>query len=1068
MTKSSINISVWRRSIACLGLVITAIILSPVVVSAQYTAVFQEVNNDFLAAVSLFEKEKFNAAQKQFQHVIERIDDPNDEIQVNSEYYVALCALELFHKDSEFLLRQFILKHPDSPRAKTAYFQLARDYYRRKKFDKAIDVFNQVDVYDLSADEAGEFYFKRGFSYFQEGNYDKASSDFYEIKEAATPYHGPANYYFAHIHYEQGHYQTAYETFRKIEHDENFAPIVPYYITQILYLQRKYDKLLEYAPPVLERTKTKRAEEIAKVIGNALYEKKEFEEAIPFLDIYYQSSFPKSREDAYQLGYSYYRSGQFEEAIDHFKRVIKGEEDELEQTTHYQLADAYIKTDRKAFARNSFKAAYEMEHDEKIIEDALYNYAVLSYELSRNPYGETVKAFTRYINDYPNSIRKNDAVEYLISVFMTTRNYTAALKALEEMPEMDFRMEQAYQTIAFNRGVELFDLGRYDDAIPFFFKARTYNSDVKIYAQSTYWVAESFYRQKKYEEAIEYYKKFQKEPGIYASGLYNIANYNIGYAFFSMKDYDAAEKYFRDFTTQYNEPDKTKLNDAYLRLGDCFYVRSQYARAVENYEKAIEIGINKMDYGLYQKALCEGIQKKYDDKIATLNKILEEHPNSSYVVDAKYQLGETNVKIDDHDKALEYFNHVVDNNPTSRFAKRSLLQIGLIQYKESEYQNSLNTFKRFVKKYPNYEDSKEALESILVIYKELGEMEAYADYIESLDFVDKAKEDLDKDFYESAENQYLDDNCERAIEGFKQYLSRFQPALFAVNANFYKADCELKAGNEEAALEGFNFVIAQSSSKFKEPALAEAAKINFRNEDYQAALSNYTSLEKIAEFKSNVLAAQKGQMRCFYRLENYEYALKYAELVLKNENASEGLKTEAKLTAGNSHLELGNKGDAIEYFRETVQLSSGRRGAEAKYKIAEQIFFEGDFEKAEEEVFELVHLKPGDLYWMAKGYILLADLYFQQDDSFQAKATLQSIIDNYDGDDDIVETAKEKLEKIITWENRQQETEEYPETEIDLGDDMYKGLFEEEEIEEEDEYIEIENEEEEEENEKNE
>jgi tetratricopeptide (TPR) repeat protein len=1011
---------------------------------AQYTAVFHELNSDYLRAIDLFEKQKYNAAQQEFQQIIARIQDPNHEIQVNAEYYVALCALELFHQDSEFLLRQFIKRHPDSPRAKTAYFQLARDYYRRKQFDKAIIAFNQTDVYDLSPEDVGEYYFKRGFAYFNTEQYDKASTDFYEIKDAATPYFAPANYYFAHINYEQGHYQTAYETFRKIEQEENFAPIVPYYITQILFLQRKFDDLIAYAPPVLERTKTKRAEEIAKVLGNAFYEKREYEQAIPYLDMYYQSSHPKSREDAYQLGYAYYRIGDFQNATELFKRVIKGEKDELEQTAHYQLADAYLKLDRKNFARNSFKAAYELEFDPQIVEDALFNYAVLSHELSRNPYGETVHAFTRYINDYPQSIRKADAIEYLLNVFMTTRDYSSALKALDEIPSKDFRMEQVYQTIAFNRGVELFDLRRYEEAVSYFFKARSYQSDSRIYTQSTFWIGEAFYRQKKYPEAIEYYEKFQRQPGVYISGYYNLANYNIAYAYYNMKDYDNAERYFRNYTTQFSESDKTKLSDAYLRLGDSFYVRTQYNRAIENYEKAIELNINKVDYALYQKALCEGIQKLYDNKINTLNKLLNEHPNSSFVVDSKYQLGETYVKKNDHENALKYFNIVVEQNPTSSFAKRSLLQIGLIQYKESDYQQSLQTFKRYVRKFPNYEDSKEALEFILVIYKEQGDMEAYADYIESLDFVDKAKSDLDKDFYESAENQYLDGNCAKAVEGFRQYLSRFQPALFAINANYYMAECELKSGNESAALEGFNFVISQPFSKFKEPALASAAEINYKQGDYQAALSNYTSLEKVAEFNTNVLLAQKGQMRCFYHLENYDYAIKYALLVLKNEDASANLKTESSLLIANSYNSKGNTAKAIEFYRETVQLSTGKRGAEAKYNIARIVFEQGDLTKAEEEVFELVHLKPGDLYWMARGYILLADIYFQQDDSFQAKATLQSIIENYKGDDDVLTLAQEKMDKIIAWENKTEETPEIPEPEIDLGDDRYRGLFEDE------------------------
>jgi len=53
-----------------------------------------------------------------------------------------------------------------------------------------------------------------------------------------------------------------------------------------------------------------------------------------------------------------------------------------------------------------------------------------------------------------------------------------------------------------------------------------------------------------------------------------------------------------------------------------------------------------------------------------------------------------------------------------------------------------------------------------------------------------------------------------------------------------------------------------------------------------------------------------------------------------------------------------------------------------------------------------------DDYFIAKSFILLSDIYFSQGNKFQAKATLESIIDNYSGEDLII-IAKQKREKII-------------------------------------------------------
>ena len=57
----------------------------------------------------------------------------------------------------------------------------------------------------------------------------------------------------------------------------------------------------------------------------------------------------------------------------------------------------------------------------------------------------------------------------------------------------------------------------------------------------------------------------------------------------------------------------------------------------------------------------------------------------------------------------------------------------------------------------------------------------------------------------------------------------------------------------------------------------------------------------------------------------------------------------------------------------------------------------------------------------------MSDVYVKLGDNFQAKATLQSVIDNYVLDDDIVPTAKQKLNKIkqdeINGDNQGEEEE---------------------------------------------
>ncbi|HEY0670171.1 MAG TPA: tetratricopeptide repeat protein, partial [Sphingobacteriaceae bacterium] len=71
------------------------------------------------------------------------------------------------------------------------------------------------------------------------------------------------------------------------------------------------------------------------------------------------------------------------------------------------------------------------------------------------------------------------------------------------------------------------------------------------------------------------------------------------------------------------------------------------------------------------------------------------------------------------------------------------------------------------------------------------------------------------------------------------------------------------------------------------------------------------------------------------------------------------------------------------------------------------------YKASEKTAYDLINKMPSHDYWVVKAYLLLADNFIAQKDIFQAKSTLQSIIDNYEGDEpDILPVAKEKLQKL--------------------------------------------------------
>ena len=78
----------------------------------------------FQTATDLFEKQKYSAAQQEFQLFMTENADANDPFFVKAKYYHSLCALYLYHSDAEALLCNFLAEYPESIYRQEIYFEL--------------------------------------------------------------------------------------------------------------------------------------------------------------------------------------------------------------------------------------------------------------------------------------------------------------------------------------------------------------------------------------------------------------------------------------------------------------------------------------------------------------------------------------------------------------------------------------------------------------------------------------------------------------------------------------------------------------------------------------------------------------------------------------------------------------------------------------------------------------------------------------------------------------------------------------------------------------------------------
>ena len=221
-------------------------------------------------------------------------------------------------------------------------------------------------------------------------------------------------------------------------------------------MQKKWKQVIEYAPGLLESVTPKRFGEMTRILGEAYFHEDRYPEAVIQLEKYHAETSYTLPEDKYMMGFAYYMTEDYEKAKKYFKLVSLGNT-ALAQSALYHMADCYVKLGDKYQARLAFSAASKMDYDKDIKEDALFNYAVVTYELSISPFNEAVKGFSRYISLYPASDRLDEAYNYMVLAFMGTRNYRGALAGLERIQRKTPDIEKSYQRVAFFRGMELFN-----------------------------------------------------------------------------------------------------------------------------------------------------------------------------------------------------------------------------------------------------------------------------------------------------------------------------------------------------------------------------------------------------------------------------------------------------------------------------------------------------------------------------------------------------------------------------------------------------------------------------------
>ena len=170
--------------------------------------------------------------------------------------------------------------------------------------------------------------------------------------------------------------------------------------------------------------------------------------------------------------------------------------------------------------------------------------------------------------------------------------------------------------------------------------------------------------------------------------------------------------------------------------------------------------------------------------------------------------------------------------------------------------------------------------------------------------------------------------------------------------------------------------------------------------------------------QDNLLEALRGLVRSYYLLKDYTEANTAAKDLLTKKGISTDDKSIANLVLGKSQQINNDCNAAIASFKNAAAINKAVWGAEARFEIANCYFALINLPAAEKAAMAVIKETGSYDLWVTKSYILLGDIFLQQKDYFNAKATYESVAKNA-ALAPLKAEAQQKLDKAIAEEKQQ-------------------------------------------------
>jgi len=869
-------------------------------------------------------------------------------------------------------------------------FQLGSYYFNRGEYPDALIYLELTDALYFTNSENELIQFQKAVSYFSQRKFDNAKPYFRSIQQMPDgQFAADATYYLGCIHLNDREFKTAISLFESIRQHPRYGAVASYHAGLASYQIGAYASSLQATEAYLKSDDSSFRQEARSLVAALNYELHRYSEAVYAFNQLFQDGSQPDELQAFQWGISCFQMRQFREAI-RILEPLSSNRDTLARNAVFVLANAYTELKQYNKAWSSYQLCISQGIPEPRLEQSRFNHATLSFELGYLDRG--VASMESFLRDYPRSSYAEKAKVVVLEHYAKTNNFKLALKGLADVPSsLSGASDALIARIYFGRALELLQELSYEASTELLQRLEDY-PQTAFYAPSLFWRAELAFRKEKYQQSIELMQRFvrnftQPEGAAHLTNAY----YTLGYAQFELEEYAKAAVYFDKLHGR--ETEEELRRESILRSADCAFMLRNYSRSKQLYTRIKDENGFGTDYAYFQLALIEGI-RSVPAKIELLKAMEMRFPQSDYRPLLFMEMADTYMSEEEFGTAVSYLakiSSLVDAD--DEMIPDSKLKTGICLLNLERYAEALEYFGELMRKYPSSGYASEALDNARSVYIEKRDINGFqsflADHGKSISALQK-----DSLYFQVIRESSLEGPSAKAFQSIAQYEQEFPSGIFIADVLSTKAELYVQDKNWKEAAAAFDALAQKGTTKYQERALRQAGKLYFFElKSYASALRQFDVLARISVKTDAVLEALRGAVRCHYYLSTWNDGVELAQQLLDHPSAGEDDRSYAQLLLGHARLNSEQWEAARRYFEQCALSRISALAAQPRYYISYIDLKEGKLEQAEKSCLQSIERSGSNDQWVVKTYVLLSRVFLAQGDYFNARATIQSVLD---------------------------------------------------------------------------